>query len=113
MSVRREYGEGTVRGAEAGEAGEEAPARPRDLECRVRERGRLRLFPSAGAGAWAEDMAAAGRRERRRGAKRRVEATNGDGVGAATTIGFISSVALLSVQSALGRVWESFSESRL
>jgi len=52
VSVGREYGEGTVRGAEAAEAGEEAPARPRDLEGRVRERGRLRLFPSAGAGAW-------------------------------------------------------------
>lgn len=49
MPVRREHGEGAVRGAEAGEAGEEAPARPRDLEGRVRERGRLGVLPGAGA----------------------------------------------------------------
>jgi hypothetical protein len=55
--------------------------------------------PELGLGAEAdtaaEDMPAAGRRERRRGAKRRFEAKNEDGVVAAVAIGFISSVALL------------------
>lgn len=47
MSVRREYGEGAVRAAEAIEAGEEAAARARDLEARVREE---RLLPVAAVG---------------------------------------------------------------
>jgi hypothetical protein len=47
VTVRREDGERAVRGAEAGEAGEEAPARSGDLESRVRKRG-CPLLPGAG-----------------------------------------------------------------
>jgi hypothetical protein len=67
-----------------------------------------------GAEAAVEDMAAAGRRERRRGVKRRVEATNGDGVGAAAAIRFVSSLHLgglwtfgfLCFSSCLESVWQ-------
>jgi hypothetical protein len=50
-------------------------------------------------------MAAAGRTERRRGAKRRFEAKNEDGVRAAVAIGFISSVALLICCQLSIRLW--------
>jgi hypothetical protein len=47
VAVRREDRERAVRGAEAGEAGEEATARSGDLEGRVRKRG-YPLLPGAG-----------------------------------------------------------------
>jgi hypothetical protein len=46
--------------------------------------------PGTGAAEEEEDMAEVGRTERRRGAKRRVEAKNGDGVGTTAVIGFVA-----------------------
>jgi len=59
--------------------------------------------PAPELGFGADDMAAPGMKERRRGAKRREEATNGDGVGAAAAIGYSR---FLCFSTCLVGLWE-------